>query len=220
MNATLNRNGQQRKSLAGQLDRFDTLLDGLADGLNEAVAAAVQAAVSLAVQEAVRAVLSEVLQNADLLAQLRPAQPTPPASPVATPTQPRWRWLRAGCQRLGRTLSACQKASAGAVQAAGQAVRDGLDRCVQHGRRTCTAAAQHGRRWAAGGRQLCHLMRLFPGPLLTGLVIGVATAVAVYHAGPWLSAVVAGLGGFLLSSLAHLGVRLRWLLPLLPDWLP
>ena len=42
-----------RKSLASQIDRLDTILDGLADGLNEAVASAVKDAITIAVRETV-----------------------------------------------------------------------------------------------------------------------------------------------------------------------
>ena len=68
-------NGRQRKSLADQIERLDSILDGLSDGLNEAVAAAVK--------EAVRAVLTEVLTNPELLARLQPAQA------IAVPEPPR-----------------------------------------------------------------------------------------------------------------------------------
>ena len=65
MSTTLT-NGRQRKSLAEQIDRLDSVLDGLADGLNEAVASAVK--------EAVRAVLSEMLTNPEVLTRLHAAQ--------------------------------------------------------------------------------------------------------------------------------------------------
>ena len=63
MSTTLT-NGRQRKSLAEQIDRLDSVLDGLADGLNEAVATAVK--------ETVHAVLSEVLSNPELLVSAAP----------------------------------------------------------------------------------------------------------------------------------------------------
>jgi hypothetical protein len=66
---TTSTNGRtERKSLASQLDRLDTILDGLADGLNEAVAAAVKAAVVVAVEAAVR----ELLASAELQRRLHP----------------------------------------------------------------------------------------------------------------------------------------------------
>ena len=42
-----------RKTLASQIDRLDSILDGLAENLNEAVADSVKGAVTVAVQEAV-----------------------------------------------------------------------------------------------------------------------------------------------------------------------
>ena len=50
-----NIDGQQRKTLASQLDR----LDGILDGLDSALTGAVQEAVSMAVKQAVQAVLAE-----------------------------------------------------------------------------------------------------------------------------------------------------------------
>lgn len=71
------RNGRQRKSLADQIDRLGSMLDGLAEGLNEAVATAVQ--------EAVRAVLTEVFTNPERLARLPAAQSVTSASAVPPP---------------------------------------------------------------------------------------------------------------------------------------
>ena len=66
---TTSSNGRtERKSLAGQLDRLDLILDGLADGLNEAVATAVKQAVVAAVEAAVR----ELLASAELQRRLHP----------------------------------------------------------------------------------------------------------------------------------------------------
>src|SRR5215469_7313580 len=69
-----NIDGQQRKTLASQLDR----LDGILDGLDSALTGAVQEAVSMAVKQAVQAVLTEVLSNRDLQEQLQQAAPPPP----------------------------------------------------------------------------------------------------------------------------------------------
>ena len=55
MTKTLEMNGPARKTLASQLDRLDSILDGLSEGLTDAVSSAVREAVGLAVQEAVRA---------------------------------------------------------------------------------------------------------------------------------------------------------------------
>jgi hypothetical protein len=74
-----NSNGQERKTLASQLDR----LDGILDGLDTALTGAVQQAVEQAVKQAVQAVLTEVLTNRELQQQLQ--QAAQPASPPEPP---------------------------------------------------------------------------------------------------------------------------------------
>jgi hypothetical protein len=74
-------NGQERKTLASQIDRLDRILDGLSEALSESVSTAVQEAVSLAVKEAVQTVLTEVLTNPVLRDRLQPPCPPPPAAP-------------------------------------------------------------------------------------------------------------------------------------------
>src|SRR3954467_4722074 len=81
MSTKTNANGQERKSLASQIDRLDQILDTLSVGLNEAVATAVQEVVGTAVTAAVQAAVIEVLTNPELLQRLRPAaQPDPAPS--------------------------------------------------------------------------------------------------------------------------------------------
>ena len=79
-----NSDGQQRKTLASQLDR----LDGILDGLDSALAGAVQEAVSMAVKQAVQAVLAEVLTNCELQEQLQQAakESSPPEPPRGKPS--------------------------------------------------------------------------------------------------------------------------------------
>ena len=74
-------NGRARKSLEGQLDRVDRILDGLADALNESVADAVRDAVGQAVREAVHAVVAELVANPDVAKALAAAHglTAPPA---------------------------------------------------------------------------------------------------------------------------------------------
>jgi hypothetical protein len=70
------------KSLADQIDRLDTILDGLADALNESVAQAVREVIGQAVAEAVQAAVTEVLSSPELLrAALERLEP-PPAPPA------------------------------------------------------------------------------------------------------------------------------------------
>jgi hypothetical protein len=75
-------NGRMKKTLAFQLDRLDTILDGLAEALNGAVADAVKATVGDAAKEAVKVALDEAL------AQTAPQVSTNPVSRA-------WNWLKA-----------------------------------------------------------------------------------------------------------------------------
>jgi len=83
MSTTMNSglNGRLKKSLAFQLDRLDTILDGLADALNGAVADAVKQTVGAAAREAVKVALAEALPQA--AAQKTPS-PEHPAKRLVT----------------------------------------------------------------------------------------------------------------------------------------
>src|SRR5262249_61208148 len=87
MTTTTNMNGRVRTSLASQIDRLDSILDGLAEAINETVVAAVQAAVGQAVREAGQATLAEGLRNPQLrpLLQPRPAAPEEGITPQRPP---------------------------------------------------------------------------------------------------------------------------------------
>jgi hypothetical protein len=104
---TTNTNGRARKSLAEQIDRLDTILDGLSEALQGAVASAVTEAVGVAVKEAVQGVLAEILTNPTLQEKLRGTAGPLPATdppPVATPGS-RLRERRAGLGSRARSLS-------------------------------------------------------------------------------------------------------------------
>ncbi len=68
----------QRKQLADQIDRLESVLDGLADGLNGAVADAARDGTRAAVKE----ILVEVLSDPEVLAMLQ-AKAAPQTSPVS-----------------------------------------------------------------------------------------------------------------------------------------
>src|SRR5262245_3837852 len=117
---TTTTNGQERKTLASQLDRLDSILDGLSDALNEAVATAVEGAVERAVKQAVgeavretlQAVIAEVVSNPDLLAAARTllAPGSPADVPPDPPERPRGLFRRAGDAvkaGLGMAAAAC-----------------------------------------------------------------------------------------------------------------
>src|SRR5262245_46131727 len=113
MTNTGNGTATQRKTLASQLDRLDSILDGLDIGLKEAVAYAIDGpvqkagreAVAQAVQQAVEGLVTEALSNPDILALVR-ATLAPPPSAVPVPQAPApaparsgglgtWLWKRA-----------------------------------------------------------------------------------------------------------------------------
>jgi hypothetical protein len=103
MTTTASTNGNARKSLAEQIDRLDSMLDGLAENLNEAVAAAVKEAVGLAVREAIEGIMTEVLSHPELVARLlgnvAPANAAVPQAHTPVTTRVRhsarrvWGWI-------------------------------------------------------------------------------------------------------------------------------
>jgi hypothetical protein len=105
---TTNADGRARKSLAEQIDRLDTILDGLSEALAGAVTATVTQAVGVAVKEAVQGVLAEVLTNPALQEKRRgmTGPPPPPAEPTpATTPGSRLKERLAGLGRRARSLS-------------------------------------------------------------------------------------------------------------------
>ena len=170
-------NGQVRRTLASQLDRLDSILDGLSDGLNEAVADAVRDAVGIAVKEAagvavreaLQAVLTEVLTNPALLEHLQPPrQPAPPTPPVAVPAER---------PSLRERMAAAGAWTGRKAQAAWTACRRALGNL---------------------GSGLLALWRLRTR-LLAAVSIGATIGLGAYLAGPWLSALAGGIAGGVVS---------------------
>src|SRR5262245_6120787 len=77
-----------RQTLAGQIDRLDTILDGLAEALNESVADAVRKTIGEVVRETVKETVTEVLADPDLIratmARHNNAKPDEAAQPKRT----------------------------------------------------------------------------------------------------------------------------------------
>ena len=122
MTKTLEMNGTTRKTLASQLDRLDSILDGLSEGLNGAVAQAVREAVGLAVREAVQAVLTELLTNPALREQLQRPAASESAPPDGVPTRDGGRGrLATLCGRVGDKLRSACRAGAGCLRQAARA---------------------------------------------------------------------------------------------------
>ena len=67
-------------------------------------------------------------------------------------------------------------------------------------------------RGVATFRRRLELLRPFRMPILIALSIGVIAGVAAYFAGPWLSAVASGLGGFATTLAVQAGLWLRRML--------
>jgi hypothetical protein len=202
---TTTANGRaQRKSLAEQIDRLDTILDGLADGLNAAVADAVTAAVGTAVQAAVR----EVLSNPQLLRRLRPEP-----APMAGMARRLARWL---CGGLAAVLRRCRGGVAAVAERGRQrvtgvvaAVREGRQALAGRVRAALTAFARDV--WLGGARVVL-LARRHRRPLLAALAVGTALGLGCYLAGPAVASTVSGLAGFAGSLAASAPGRLRRML--------
>jgi hypothetical protein len=183
-------NSKVRKSLSEQIDRLDKILDGLAEALNGAVADAVTQAVSLAVKEAVQIVLTEVLSNPDLRAQLQGSS----VASIAAGNDPAIR---------STTTSLVDRVAQNAAHLANWCTAQ-LHALAQLGRR----AVRQVRRVATDLLARVRGLRLFVLPLVAALVLGVATGIAAYCAGPWLAGVVGGAGGLCL----RLALRIRCVL--------
>src|SRR6516162_10971257 len=143
-----NIDGQQRKTLASQLDRLDDILDGL----DSALAGAVQEAVSMAVKQAVQAVLSEVLTKRVLQEQLQRAakESSPPEPPRGKPSPSLlnrlWQVTTEGVRRtvqtvqklgrgVGMALVAAVGVLAGIVYAARKKIASVASTVYCHGKR-------------------------------------------------------------------------------------
>ena len=184
MTAKTNTNGQVRKSLADQIDRLDSMLDGLAEGLNDAVAAAVKDAVGAAVQT----VLREVLANPEMLARLGAAAPVAvdPAPTVETPLEAPKANGKQHAASIRQTLAAWAAAA----------------------RMQCRRRLAQAQRAAAGVWERVRVLHRMPYLLLTTVAVGVTAGVARCFARPWLAAAFTEVGG--VAAMAALQVRAAW----------
>ena len=199
-----------RKTLASQIDRLDSILDGLAENLNEAVADGVKGAVTVAVQEAVHAALVEILSNAEVRRRLS-VQP-PVLVRLAEKARSCWNWLAGTAKAVWSKVVATATAAGDKVQAkvrpfvteATAKVRQApqrVVRCVRTGWMLMTTLAA--------------LARRFRTQLLVALAVGVLVGVVCYVAGREVASVVCGLAASVGSLAAGVVSRLRELLPLL-----
>jgi hypothetical protein len=184
-----------RKTLASQIDRLDSILDGLAENLNEAVADGVKGAVTVAVQEAVHAALVEILSSAQVRRRLS-VQP-PVLVRLAEKARSCWSWLAGTAKAVWSKVIATATAAGDKVRQAPQRVV----RCARTGWMLMTTLAS--------------LAKRFRTQLLVALAVGLLVGVVCYVAGREVASVVCGLAASVGSLAAEVGSRLRKLLPLL-----
>jgi len=172
-----NSNGNvQRKSLASQLDRLDSILDGLDQALTGAITEAVKEAVSTAVSEAVRATLIEVVTNPDVLSLLRggiaPVASAPLAADAAatTPTV---------IGRVRRFVSSAWQRALAKVRGVGAGVAQ----------RVCSV-----RDGVVATYQGISAIWRWKRAVLIALGIGAAVGVVGYLSSPWCAGVIGGIG--------------------------
>ena len=110
MTSTMMANGKLRKSLAEEIDRLHSILDGLAESLNEAVVSAVKEAVGVAVKETLQAVIAEVLTNEELLNAVRgfvAPQVQPEAQQAQSQNESKLPWVKLLLAKAAGWASGC-----------------------------------------------------------------------------------------------------------------
>jgi hypothetical protein len=199
-----------RKTLASQIDRLDSILDGLAENLNEAVADSVKGAVTVAVQEAVHAALVEILSNAQVRRRLS-VQP-PVRVRLAEKARSCWNWLAGTAKAVWSKVVATATAAGDKVQAKARSLITEATAKVRQAPQRVVRCARTG--WMLM-TTLAALARRFRTQLLVALAVGVLVGVVCSVAGRQVASVVCGLAAFAGSLAAEVVSRLRKLLPLL-----
>jgi hypothetical protein len=193
-----NANCRKRASLNEQINRLDGMLEGLSEALNEAVAEAVKSAVGTAVKESVQAVLTEVLTNPQIRAKLRSealAHDSLDTAAFAAPQTPRVAQpLNSWWQRTRACIASLGAACAGPLRH----LRISVANIWQRTHAQLTAL------WASRD-----MIRPFKNQILMALAIGVLVGVSVWYAGPWIAAIISGIGGFATTLTVQAGLWLR-----------
>ena len=178
-----NPNGRVRKTLASQLDRLDTILDGLSDALNESVSAAVQTAVS--------DVLTQILTNPTFADRLRSSVPTLAATNASTEsTAP-----------PERPPSPPRPGPVGKLTGAARAG-------CGHVRRACGAVLRRAVALAGSGRSYVW-DTLFRGRLVPLVAVIATLGLVVFLSGPHLPWLISGAAGLLGALVARARSALR-----------
>jgi len=176
-------NGTARKSLATQLDRFDTMLEGLSEAIPDAVADAVRVATQQAVREAVEAAVKEVLTNPQIREKLMPTTEQKPTTTMWNRVKQMWQGVRS-------TLSSLHSA------------------CTDRVQRVCESASNLRQRilWLPKTLQVVKAVK---GQVVTAVGVGLVVAVVALVAGPYVAAVLSGIGGFGSTLAVQGGLWLR-----------
>jgi hypothetical protein len=211
--STTTLNNGVRKTLASQLDRLDTILDGLAENLNEAVAIAaansVKEIVNVAVQEAVRAALVEILTNAEVQKRLIHAQPaTPTMIHLREKVRSCWSWIvRAAKGTWTKIVMVSNK-----VKEMGSSLVTVASTKVQQAQKEIVRSIRKG--WMLM-TALAALAKRFRKQLIVAVGVGVLVGVICYFAGREIASIGCGLAGFLGSLVTGATNRLRRMMPFL-----
>jgi hypothetical protein len=191
LNPRLNGN-PPRKSLAQQLDRLDSILDGLDQGLSGAIADAVKEIVPTVVAETLKATLLEIATNPDILALLRGGLP-PASPPSAEPQPPAQR--PTGVRRVGQALATAWSWSLKKSAAAGRAI---------------TAPARNAYHGAVATYRQINAIWHLRRPIMISLVVGAGVGVVVgFLAAPWLAGAISGIGAMSATLSAQMVVWTR-----------
>src|SRR5262245_49590357 len=189
---TATKNGRlPRATLAGQIDRLDTILDGLAEALNESVADAVRKTVGEVVREAVGEAVREVLEDSNLVRAAVARHSAAEAMP--DDAQPK----RTLAEALGDALGWVVALAAPPVLYSGKALSWAWSWCLQKVRQALSplaplcesaSAAFNGLAW------LCGLAWQSRAACLASLGVGAAVGLIAYVCGPLTSSALAALG--------------------------
>jgi hypothetical protein len=215
--STTTLNNGVRKTLASQLDRLDTILDGLAENLNEAVAMApansVKEIVNVAVQEAVRAALVEILTNAEVQKRLINA---PPATPTMIHLREKarscWSCIVHAAKGTWTKIVGVATVSGNKVKGMGSSLVTVASTKVRQARKEIVRSIRKG--WMLM-TALAMLAKRFRTQLVVAVGVGVLVGVVCYFAGREIASIGCGLSGFLGSLATGAVNRLRRMLPFL-----
>jgi hypothetical protein len=215
--STTTLNNGVRKTLASQLDRLDTILDGLAENLNEAVAMAatnsVKEIVNVAVQEAVRAALVEILSNVEVQKLLIHAQPaTPTMIHLRQKAHSCWSWIVRAAKGTWIKIVAVAAVASNKITSMGSSLVKVASTKVHQGRKEIVRSIRWG--WMLM-TALAALAKRFRKQLVMAVGVGVLVGVVCYFAGREIASIGCGLAGFVGSLATGVTNRLRRMLPFL-----